>query len=378
MQIAARKAFCTALTNLVGEVRDSDSPAGGDLFVFPSNKKQQEDLLGLNGQLVADRLVTCSLPKSTGFQHKGVIFGVPLTDSEADLMTALADQNVIDVQRMRKLADNNNPTSTVFLYFSSEIPDRVKIASVSYPVRRYIPTPYRCRDCWRLGHTQTNCNNSKVCKKCGRNHSSDFQCVTRCVNCNSPDHESDSNICPSFLEMKAILRMAVIENIPVQVARQKYGAQYSRVVKYPSTTSSSRPPAISPTQSSSSATEFLSIKAQIVAMQAEIKQVTDKSIPQMALAIRKLGADLATKQQKMDHFDERFDRLETLITGFFRVNNQPQSPPLTNAKLPGDNPLLSTGNSLSPLPLCSRNLLNQHNFVDDSWDDNNGMIDDST
>lgn len=59
---------------------ESFIPRGGNLFVTPVDLVQQKALLDLNQTLVADRLISFSLPKSNLVVNKGIIFEVPIRD----------------------------------------------------------------------------------------------------------------------------------------------------------------------------------------------------------------------------------------------------------------------------------------------------------
>lgn len=84
MKIAERDAFSTALFEVLGgPPQDSHLLRGGDLVVKPRDAAQQNSLLNLNNCQVANRLISCSFPRSqSSFQD--VIRGVPVADSEKD------------------------------------------------------------------------------------------------------------------------------------------------------------------------------------------------------------------------------------------------------------------------------------------------------
>lgn len=161
--MAERKNFMTALIDHIGsrEVCDLYIPRGGDLFVVPLDLNQQKALLNLDKATVANRLISCSLPNSVAALHKGIIFDVPKSDSEADILSALTDQNVVAVQRA--FDKEKNPLSFVYLSFSSQSPPYIKMTRVRYEVSRYYPNPCRCKNCWRLRHMTTHCNSSPLC-----------------------------------------------------------------------------------------------------------------------------------------------------------------------------------------------------------------------
>ncbi len=306
MPIAERDAFIKALQFITGELLDSNIPRGGDLFGYPTNETQQKALLDLDKKSVASRIIACKLPNSVNAASKKVIFDVPTGDSVQDILLALQDQGVIDVQRGTNWADRDKPTDYVFLYFASETPPTVRIAGVSYEVKQHIPNPYRCRNCWHLGHTQQHCNASAKCKKCGSSHNEASFCTTKCVNCGRPDHEADSSSCPAFLEMKQIIRSSISNNISIREARARHNAlSNNRPSKHPPTPSSTRPP----TQQLELQNENLVMKQQIAALQADVKKITESTIPAMASNINDLAANLQSTRSEVTGINNRMEFL---------------------------------------------------------------------
>ena len=130
-------------------------------------------------------------PQSLNCWKVGVIFGIPLEDSEEDILLALTDQQVSHVKRLPIRNVPGSRSSTVLLTFATTVPDKIKIASISYPVQISVPNPYRCRNCWRLGYTANRGNaNGPNCKKCGKQHEAGQECSTRCITCHMDDHEA--------------------------------------------------------------------------------------------------------------------------------------------------------------------------------------------
>ncbi|XP_026114930.1 uncharacterized protein LOC113093328 [Carassius auratus] len=51
-----------------------------------------------------------------------------------------------------------------------EVPDRIKLGYISYPIRQYIAPPLRCYNCQRYGHTALVCKSKMRCARCGGEH----------------------------------------------------------------------------------------------------------------------------------------------------------------------------------------------------------------
>jgi hypothetical protein len=67
------------------------------------------------------------------------------------------------VTHVKRLPMRGRPgvmSETIILTFSSPLPDRVKMASMSYQVNISVPNPYRCYKYWRLGHTSQFCGSN--------------------------------------------------------------------------------------------------------------------------------------------------------------------------------------------------------------------------
>ena len=313
MKIAERDAFNAELYALSGQraFRDSNIPRGGDLFVYPSDLEQQNSLLSLNNKEVANRKVACSLPTSYTPHHKGVIFGVPLGDSVDEIKEALKDQDVVDVQRSINRADNNRPLSSVFLFFKTGLPSHVKIASVSYEVKRHIPTPFRCKTCWHLGHTSAHCSSAPKCKKCGGTHDLDFICVTKCVNCGRPDHESDSLQCPSYQDSQSVIKLSVQNNISISEARAKFNSLYSTRAAQrfsPNPSHNQAPPP--PCPATVPQDELNLLKTQVATLREELTKITESTIPAMAANVTAVQSDLAVVKADCANNNARFDTID--------------------------------------------------------------------
>jgi hypothetical protein len=103
---------------------------------------------------------------------------------------------------------------------------------MSYRVQVSIPSPYKCKKCHRLGHTSSRCTLSSVnCGKCGKTQHPDHPCATFCINCGSKSHGSDSYSCPAYTEMKQIIKMAFLEGITVEEARERFSAVQNSVAR---------------------------------------------------------------------------------------------------------------------------------------------------
>lgn len=186
---------------------------------------------------------------------------------------------------------------------------------VRYKVKRYFPSPYRCKTCWRLGHTNTYCNSDPICKKCGEHQKTNNICVNqKCINCGQSDHEADSPDCPIYKEAKKVIRIAVHNNIDMREARLRYNNQHSKTSQRQNTslTNSPLPQAIVPTfpfPPSSQEEEFQLLKTQMLTLQGEVKKINEKVIPNVTKNINLVKADLEEVKASCKDFNHCFDSL---------------------------------------------------------------------
>ncbi|KAI9559497.1 hypothetical protein GHT06_013491 [Daphnia sinensis] len=169
MDIAALKAIVNEIASQVGNPKHSESQRGGDLFVYPVDAAQQKALLQLNQ--ASGRPISPALPKSAN-KAKGIIYRVPRSETNEDLLDALSTHGVINVERFTRTIDDRAELSeTVLLTFRYRIPPRVTVVTLSFQVHKYYPSPYKCTKCWHLGHTKNHCSSATTtCRNCGDNH----------------------------------------------------------------------------------------------------------------------------------------------------------------------------------------------------------------
>ncbi|KAK4031007.1 hypothetical protein OUZ56_024454 [Daphnia magna] len=94
---------------------------------------------------------------------RGVIRNVPIKDKEEDILSLLADQGVVKVQRFSSLSTDGSriPLKTVTLYFNTlQLPREVIMAHEVFPVKQFIPRPAFCRISWNFGHPEEKCHSS--------------------------------------------------------------------------------------------------------------------------------------------------------------------------------------------------------------------------
>ncbi|GAB0089354.1 hypothetical protein DMENIID0001_038800 [Sergentomyia squamirostris] len=148
--------------------------------------------------------------------------------TEQKICENLRDKNVIGVQRMKRLESGKwVDTPTHILTFNSPIvPAKIKVGFINAQTEIFIPSPFRCSICQKIGHTRKRCNsknNKPKCIVCGLDEPHKFfkPCfLPKCVNC-AQQHLSSSKNCPRYIEERAINAIRVSMRIPYNLARNE-------------------------------------------------------------------------------------------------------------------------------------------------------------
>ena len=203
----------------IGEYDSCKIIRNGSLLVNCKSISQINMLLKIeqlyDGTAKAIPVVT-SLLKPAG--AKGVIYNVPLSINDEDLLYSLNKFKVSSVKRFvfkSNSTSSSAPTKTVLLNFiESELPSNVQIGYLNFHVKPYIPKPIRCFKCNRFGHVADTCRGKERCSRCGQGHNikSCPNDLTKCTNCGG-DHAASSKDCPTYKHKAEILYIKTINNI---------------------------------------------------------------------------------------------------------------------------------------------------------------------
>ena len=128
--------------------------------------------------------------------------------------TQLENQGVVDLYRIKH-------TNLYAVTFNRPyLPISLKISTLVFRIRIFIPRPRRCFNCQRYGHTNDTCSHSKVCPKCGVLGHSYEQCTNdpRCYHC-SGQHPTSSPDCPRYILEQLVLEHKVRHVVNFDQAR---------------------------------------------------------------------------------------------------------------------------------------------------------------
>ena len=223
------------LYETVGDVVEVKPSRSGDLFIQCQSYDQAQTLLQL--KFLDDSQIPI-ISKPLLKRDFGVIYGISNDISETDLLDCLSQYEVIQVKRLMKsshAADGKRisiPSSCVLLTFKVDpesvsdntVPEHVTVGYQCFPVKPYVPTPMRCFNCQRFGHTARTCRGKVRCATCGEMHEREAgtQCdrEKKCANCGGP-HSAAYRGCPKFKDQKAALQLKIQNRISYADAVKK-------------------------------------------------------------------------------------------------------------------------------------------------------------
>ena len=175
-------------------------------------------------------------PHRTKNSSRGVIFCDDLEGMQNDeIAEGLSQFGVSAARRIyAKRSGALAPTHSIILTFNSlELPREVMIGYLSVKVRPYVPSPMRCFQCLRFGHTRDSCRNRPACGRCAATDHSSAECSSselRCVNCDDSQtpHSSFDGRCPAFQREKEIMSLKVTERLSFRQARDRFAALHPK------------------------------------------------------------------------------------------------------------------------------------------------------
>ena len=187
-------------------------------------------------------------PNNSRTTSWGKIFSDELAECEdEDLLEQLQleNNNILIAKRiLRGSATDRKPTSLIRIKSDTpQIPPRVFCFLESFKFELYIPSPKKCANCKRFGHSASAgpCRSQWTCNMCAKNHERDQACETNiltCIYC-GPGHGSNDPNCPRYLEEKEIVELSYQHNVSYPQARIQLE---SGIRSYAATLRGNRPP----------------------------------------------------------------------------------------------------------------------------------------
>ena len=256
---------------------------------------------------------------------KGVIYSKDLFEFEENEILHRCPSSVYEV---RKFRGSNN---AILLSFNSEfLPEFISIVHSRIKVKKYIPSPSQCYNCFEYGHTFKHCSNAKKCKICSAMHDEWSGCSLdhHCFHCNG-NHSPNSRQCDKYKFEQEVVVVASNEHVSIGSAKRRVmgankilGSSYAQVIKTLKTRKEGgnksdphRDVASNP-QPSTSGTAKSSTKGQ-----QKSKTIPQKSQPKPQRSPAKPRKSLAkTKQPQMDSLESTTISMESSCESLPNLN----------------------------------------------------------
>ncbi|XP_060763851.1 uncharacterized protein LOC132872786 isoform X2 [Neoarius graeffei] len=180
-------------------------------MIFAISEDQRREILkktSLNGYKI-----TSHVPGAIA-KKRGVITGIPVSVSIEDIKNNLKGGEIVDAKRLTKGKEKTESLS-ILLHFKDEMPDKIQMGFMCYPVREYIPPPLRCFKCQRFGHVAAQCKGKLRCAKCGEGHEygkCGENAQLKCCNCGG-QHSAAYGGCERQKEAKEVQKYKVTYHV---------------------------------------------------------------------------------------------------------------------------------------------------------------------
>lgn len=200
-----------AIEEEIGKIKHARFMGNGRILIFAASEKQREIIL--KKDTLNKAKITSHIPGvATG--KRGVITGIPVAVSIDEIKNSLKGGDIVDAKRLTKGKEKLDSMS-ILIWFKNEIPSKVQMGFMCYPVREYIPHPMRCFKCQRFGHVAAQCRGKLRCAKCGNEHEYG-QCgdnaELKCCNCGG-QHSAAYGGCVKQKEAKEVQKYKIAHNV---------------------------------------------------------------------------------------------------------------------------------------------------------------------
>lgn len=137
-------ALSRELKKKFGDVQLAKILRDGNLLIVVKTEEQKNKVL--NAESICRKTVGDKRILGDNKVTRGVITGIPVGEDLERLKRCINGGEVSKVQRLLKTINGERVSSlSVLLEFQEAVlPDRVKIGCMSFPVRPYVPPPFRC------------------------------------------------------------------------------------------------------------------------------------------------------------------------------------------------------------------------------------------
>jgi len=152
--------------------------------------------------------VTCTQSNQGKFCY-GVIGPIEVNSDTSTLVRRVdscSSGKLVKMERLSRTVDGKRvPSTSVRVVFEGrDLPAKIKIGYLSYPIRAYEFPPLQCYRCQRFKHSANGCTSKMRCLVCAEEHhfSTCHSRVFKCANCGGP-HKANSPECDLVIGSKA-------------------------------------------------------------------------------------------------------------------------------------------------------------------------------
>ncbi|XP_047737640.1 uncharacterized protein LOC125178286 [Hyalella azteca] len=217
-----------AMDALCGPVQSVEHQRSGALLITTKTLEQVHILLDAKILKIGEEShpVTGTIAWSTQFSY-GKIFAPELQDESLDfLLTILKEDKVVGIRKLLSDPKKSSVPLYVLTFLSPSPPNEIRVGYCPYTVDKYYPSPLRCGQCLRYGHSKLRCSRqSPICAHCSQSGHSQEACpnshlAPKCINCKGP-HPATSRQCPYYESELRACQLTTDEGLSFPEARAK-------------------------------------------------------------------------------------------------------------------------------------------------------------
>lgn len=215
------------LRKKVGDVEVVKTLRDGNLMIICRSEEQKTKAMQIES--ICRKKVRETVILGGKRVTRGVITGIPVDEDLEKLRRVIVGGSVSDIKRLQRSRNGERGDSlSVLLEFEDQnLPERVKVGCMSFPVRPYSPPPLRCFKCQRYGHIAAVCKGKQRCSKCGGDHRIE-ECRDegqgKCCNCGG-QHQVTYAGCEVRKKAVEIQKVKTVNNISYAEAVKKVQQQ---------------------------------------------------------------------------------------------------------------------------------------------------------
>lgn len=210
------------IDKICGAVERVDHKRSGSLLIVAKSHEQVKQLL--NTTMFCNTIPVLASVAWGSQTVYGKIYAPEFTsESLEEILEYLKPCGVVGVRKFYQDPARANSPLYVLTFLKDCCPETIKVGYSIYRVDPYYPTPLRCGNCLRWGHSAKFCHGGAVCGNCGQKGHIRANCseeASICLNCKG-NHDAASRTCPFYIREQEICRVKVDSGISFKEARDR-------------------------------------------------------------------------------------------------------------------------------------------------------------